>query len=230
MTDLHTHILPGVDDGAQSMDEALAMLHMQAQQGVNVVALTPHFYKNRESVDDFLNRRELAWTQLLAATKDQECPELVLGAEVAWMPDITEWPELESLCYQGTKMLLVELPIFPWTADVFNSLYNLEGRRGVMPIIAHVERYFHYQKKNDIERLLKMGYPIQVSAKALSKFSLRKKALKLLELYEGLLISDCHNLQNRVPNLGDAMKIVEKKLGRQASKEFAEITDALLTD
>lgn len=230
MTDLHTHILPGMDDGAQSAEEALAMLRAQAQQGVDTVALTPHFYRRREHVADFLARRETAWTQLLEATKGQECPNLLLGAEVAWMSDMTEWPELEMLCYQGTKMLLVELPVMPWTDNVFRELYSLEVRRGVMPMIAHLDRYFHCQRKKDIERLLEMGYPVQVSAEALFYLFDRKWALKLLENYDGLLISDCHNLSDRAPNLGNAMKIVEKKLGRQVAGEIAAITDEILTD
>ena len=50
MTDLHTHILPGIDDGAKSIEEALALLRAQANQGVDTVALTPHFYKRRNEV------------------------------------------------------------------------------------------------------------------------------------------------------------------------------------
>lgn len=229
MTDLHTHILPGVDDGAQSIEEALALLQAQALQDVSTVALTPHFYKRRESIADFLARRKTAWIQLLEATRGGEYPDLILGAEVAWMSDMTKWPELEQLCYQGTKMLLVELPTTPWTDSVFRELYSLEGSRGVIPMIAHVDRYFYFQKKKDIERLLEMGYPVQVSAEALTRFYTRKKALDLLGNYDGLLISDCHNSTVRVPNTGDAMKIIEKKLGRKMAKEIATLTDEILT-
>ena len=228
MTDLHTHILPEMDDGAQTVQEALALLQIQMQQGVDAVALTPHFYARREQLSSFLAKREAAWQQLLAATADLQCPRLILGAEVAWMPDMSEWSDLNALCYQGTNMLLVELPMAPWTDSVFRTLNNLEGRRGVIPMIAHIDRYFFGQKKKDIETLLEMGYPVQVSAEALFQFYTRKRAMDILNNYEGLLISDCHNLTDRRPNIERAMRIAEKKLGIRAAKKLAALTDEIL--
>ena len=60
MKDLHTHILPAMDDGAATIEDALAMLQEQTRQGVEMVALTPHFYRDTESVDEFLKRRDHA--------------------------------------------------------------------------------------------------------------------------------------------------------------------------
>lgn len=230
MTDLHTHILPGVDDGAQTVEEAISMLQMQAAQGVNTVALTPHFHGRKESAEEFLLRREEAWKRLVEATKEQPGPELILGAEVSWMPDMSKWPELESLCYQGTKTLLVELPVRPWTDTVYQELNRLEGRRGIMPMIAHVDRYFYCQKKSDIVRLLDMGYPVQVSADALFSVFHRKQAVEFLDRYDGLLISDCHNCEDRSPDLEKAYKIVKKKLGLNAVQRIADLTDEILID
>lgn len=230
MTDLHTHILPGMDDGAQSVEEAVEMLRLQVQQGVDTVALTPHFYPERENIADFLARRESARLKLLKALQGQQCPKLILGAEVAWVPDMTEWPELESLCYQNTKTILIELPIYTWTDSLFRQLYSMESRRGVMPVIAHIDRYFRIQSKRNLERLLEMGYPIQVSAEALLRLLGRKQALELLKYYDGLLISDCHNLLERGPNLEQAMAVVKKKLGARVAQEISNITDEILKD
>ena len=58
MTDLHTHILPGIDDGAPDMETALHMLEAEDKQGVNTVALTPHFYRSREHIADFLAEKQ----------------------------------------------------------------------------------------------------------------------------------------------------------------------------
>ena len=230
MVDLHTHILPGMDDGAQTIEESLAMLCEQARQGVQAVALTPHFYSRQESVSEFLERRNAAWTQLLRATQEKHLPSLILGAEVAWSSQMSQWDNLEELCYQGTKMLLVELPVAPWTNSMFQELYSLENRRGIMPMIAHLDRYYHCQNPKDIDRLLEMGYPIQVSADALSSFFMRKKALELLDLYEGILISDCHNMSDRKPNLGTALKIAEKKRGQALARRIAAVTEEILDD
>lgn len=230
MTDLHTHILPGMDDGAQTVEEALALLAEQTQQGVTAVALTPHFYKRREPTKSFLARRQAAWMRLQDATQGVKCPDLILGAEVAWAPDMSEWPELEDLCYQGTKILLVELPTMPWTDSIFRELYNLEGRRGVIPMIAHLDRYFHIQKKRDIERILEMGYPVQISVEALSQFFYKKQALEILKNYDGILISDCHNLTDRAPNLALGIRVIEKHQGTHTARKVASLTDDILAE
>ena len=230
MTDLHTHILPGMDDGVKTVQEAVEMLRIQAEQGIDTVALTPHFYSHHESVADFLARREAAWKKLSKAVQGEVCPSMILGAEVAWMPDISQWPDLESLCYQNTKMLLVELPMIPWTGDIFAQLYRMENRRGIMPVIAHVDRYFRTQTKSNLHRLLSMGYPVQVSAEAVLRFSTRRRALELLQYCDGVLISDCHNLEARPPRLGPAMAMIEKKLGSRMAYEIAAMTTDILQE
>lgn len=230
MTDLHTHILPGMDDGAQTIEEAVKMLRIQAEQGIDTVALTPHFYRHNESVEEFLARRETAWQKLSKAVRNEVCPDMILGAEVAWMPDISQWPELESLCYQNTKMLLIELPMMPWSNEVFAQLYRMENRRGIMPVIAHADRYFRNQSRRNLQKLFEMGYPAQVSAEAVLKFSTRRKAMELLRYCDGLLISDCHNLEMRPPNLRPAMEMVEKKLGARMAYEIAAITADILQE
>lgn len=228
MTDLHTHILPGMDDGAHTLEEALQLLREQKKQGITKVALTPHFYKRREATAHFLARRLDAWEKLQVATRGGDYPELILGAEVAWAPDMSQWPELEELCYQNTKILLVELPVMPWTDSIFRELYNLEGCRGVIPMIAHLDRYYYQQKKRDIDHILEMGYPVQVSAEALSSFFFRKHALNLLENYDGILISDCHNLTSRTPNMAAAVRMVEKKRGTQMANQIKIMTEEVL--
>ena len=97
MTDLHTHILPGMDDGAATVEISLKMLQAEREQGVETVGLTPHFYGERESVEGFLTRRAAAARQLLAAAeqlppeKQQTLPRSILGAEVLWTPKILSW-------------------------------------------------------------------------------------------------------------------------------------------
>lgn len=230
MTDLHTHILPGMDDGAQSVNEAVEMLRIQMQQKVDAVALTPHYYGRRESVEEFLARRNFAYKKLKKAIGEEDCPRLILSSEVEWLPDTLEWPGLEKLCYKGTNMLLVELPIIAWTDDLYQQLYTLETRRGIMPVIAHIDRYFDCQKSRDIGQLVELGYPIQISAEAILNRATRKKALTLMEISDGLLISDCHNLTDRAPNTEQAMHIVRKKLGKYRAAELTAFTDDILLD
>lgn len=230
MTDLHTHILPGMDDGAQTVEESISMLLTEAEHGVDTVALTPHFYRDKETATEFLARRDAAWNLLQEHTKNIECPKMILGAEVAWTPGMADMPELEQLCYQGTKTMLVELPTTPWGDVVYHQLYKLEGRRGIMPMIAHVDRYFRLQSKENLQRLLDMGYPIQLSAEALRGIFNRRLAMDLLKYYDALLISDCHNMLDRPPNLDSGIKKLKKKLGRDAAWEILDLTDDALSD
>jgi protein-tyrosine phosphatase len=230
MIDLHTHILPGMDDGAKTVEEAMQMLLAEREQGVEAVALTPHYYRTKEQQTNFLARRREAMDQLLEATREQDCPRLILGAEVAMVPSMEDWPNLADFCYENTKTLLVELPTEPWTAEIFHRLYNLENRCGILPMLAHVDRCFFYQPKKNIEQLLEMGYPIQISAEALSHRFLRKKALDLLEKNYGLLISDCHNLDTRRPNMAEGLRVMEKKLGKHTAREIVELTDSVLEE
>lgn len=229
MTDLHTHILPGMDDGASDVNAALQLLEAEKAQGINAVALTPHFYRNRERTPDFLARRASAMARLREAWDAEKHPRLILAAEVAYMPGMADWEELDELCYENTRTLLVEPPQEPWNDEMLRQLYAIEGRRGITPMIAHLDRYFATQTKARIEALLETGFPIQVSAAALLQLGLRRKALRLLTDYNAVLVSDCHNLTTRPPDIGDASKVLMKKLGVNA-REFCRMPASFFGD
>lgn len=222
MIDLHTHILPGMDDGAQSPEESIAMLRLQKEQGVSTVALTPHFYRNREQPEDFFLRREACMQQLLEALPEGEpLPELILGAEVTWMPNLCDWEELPQLCIGNTNNMLLELPVTPWTDSLVNQLYDLMGRTGITPILAHLERYLYIQRPEMVEAVLSLDLPVQLSSETLLHTMTRGGALRLLKKGQvHLLASDCHDLKWRAPTLGYAMEVVRKKLGDHKAEEL----------
>ena len=238
MTDLHTHILPGMDDGAQTVDESLAMLRMERDQGVTAVVFTPHFYLERESVRHFLERREKALqmlnARLLELPKEERdsLPRMILGAEVAWHPGLCECGELASLCIGDTKNILIELPFIPWTRRMFNCLYDLIGQTGIDPVIAHLERYMKMQKSQQLTEVFDLGVPVQISAEILTHPLARGKVMKLLEKQRvHILASDCHSCKDRPPNLGVGMQVVRRKLGdwcaqvlEQSANELAGLT------
>lgn len=232
MTDLHTHILPGMDDGAPTAVESIAMLKLQWAQGVDTVVLTPHFYPTRETAEQFLVRREAAFAQLETTIKElpeeeqTKLPCLVLGAEVAYAPGVEEMQSLQKLCLGNTKNMLLELPFYPWSGMLIRQLYHFIEKVGVTPVLAHIERYFACQSKSLLREVLALGLPVQVGTDILSyAFS---PAMKLLRKGQAHLVaSDCHDLQYRVPNLGQAMIQVEKKLGRQRLEELTELADQL---
>lgn len=233
MTDLHTHILPEMDDGAKSVEESLTMLRMQREQGVNTVVLTPHFYPDREDADTFLWRRGEAMRCLQDAlsaleVEQQTMPGLILGAEVAWRSDLLECERLGELCIGQTKNMLVELPFTPWTEHMVNQLYELLTCFGITPVIAHLERYLEIQNPKVIGKLLELDVPVQISAGVLKRPILRRGAVKLLKRGQAhLLASDCHDPRQRIPDLAAGMEIVRRKLGKQYVQELCDCAGKL---
>lgn len=228
MYDLHTHILPGMDDGAGSIEQSIAMLDMEIAQGVDAVALTPHFYRTSEHIDEFLRRRAAAMAQLTGVLSNKVCPKLILGAEVAWMPGMADWDSLEALCYTDTNVLLVELPFTKWNDEMFRQLYNLEIRRGITPMIAHIDRYFGIQEKRYFSTLFEMEFPVQISSMSLQGVIGGRRAMKILSERNAILISDCHSPTERPPNMGVALKIIQKKLGLNVAKRISSETENVL--
>ena len=221
MTDLHTHILPHMDDGSKSRAMSLQMLRMEAEQGVDIVALTSHFYRDSERPSSFFRRRNEAYEALMDAIYDlpveeqAQLPQLLLASEVAWVPGISDWDELPLFCYTGTTEMLIEMPFIPWTERVFNELYELMSRTAITPVIAHIDRYWGSQKEDRIRELFSMGLPVQLSASAFLHFSTRSRALRMMK--SGIrcdIISDCHNITSRPPNIGKAMEVIQKKIGK----------------
>ncbi len=234
MTDTHTHILPHMDDGSRSVEMSLDMLRRERDQGVTTVALTPHMYRTRELPEDFLARRAASAETLreaiaaLPAEERDSLPRLCLGAEVAWVPGMAEWPNLREFCYEGTDYLLVEPPLGRWDDRMPRELYDLMDRTGIVPVIAHIDRYFD-RPAGALEELFSLGVPVQLSAEALLHFFGRRRALHALE--DGIaqvLISDCHNLDSRPPNLGPALAVVRQKLGDGWARDLAAQSDEII--
>lgn len=237
MTDLHTHILPGMDDGSPNTETSIAMLRAERDQGIETVVLTSHFYRSHERPSSFLKRRAAAMDQLqqaidrLPQKERDSLPRLVLGAEVAWAPHMEDWPEeeLNQLCYEGTSYLLLEPTFRTWSDSFLRELYDFHNLTGITPVIAHIDRYYPKQRKQDIEEIFAMGFPVQLSAEELLHMATRGKAMRYLR--DGsvdLLISDCHNMTDRAPNIGDAMAVVARKMGEESVKELSRRTDAIL--
>lgn len=220
MIDLHTHILPGMDDGAKTPEESLAMLRLQREQGVSAVVLTPHFYRDRERPERFFRRRQECMERLAEAMPEGETfPSLIPGAEVTWMPNLCDWDYLPQLCIGNTGNMLLELPFTPWNDGMVNQLCDLMGRTGITPILAHLERYLRIQRREMVEAVLSLELPVQLSSDVLLHTMTRGSALRMLKHGQAhLLASDCHGARRRVPSLGPAMEVVRKKLGEGTAK------------
>ncbi len=209
--DYHTHILPGIDDGACDSAISLAMLHMLKEQGVEHVVATPHFYAHREhSVEHFLQKRKAAFD---AIQKDAPLP-VTLGAEVALEIGISEYPDIEKLAIEGTRLILLEPSYHGFHESILEEIYNIIQEYNLRPVIAHPHRYVSLYKKAQLKKLFALDAVFQINAEAFLHYKEREIAKALIKSGKEVMFgSDCHNLDMRKPNMDVLFKKLKKYRG-----------------
>lgn len=231
MTDLHCHILPGMDDGAKDVSESLMLLRREYEDGVRNIALTSHFNSKRISVEDFLEQRSCAFEKLREALKDEDMQfEFKLGAEVFFTPELCDL-NANTLCMGDTSFILIEFPTTHrphFIRETFRSL----NEQGIYPIIAHVERYpFMMDNPQFLYELVAAGAYTQINAGALLKKSMTKQLLNLIKWDLVHVIStDAHSLDKRPPQMAAAMKLIASKLGKDAAEQIRINGEGLFHD
>lgn len=217
--DFHTHILPSVDDGSRSVEMSMEMLKVEFAQKIKTVVLTPHFYANHDSPAEFLRHRERALAKLMSAAEEiSDIPKMIIGAEVHYFEGISDCEDLGLLAIEQTNAVLVEMPMRKWTDRMLYELEGIYQKRKLIPIIAHVDRYMgNFNTNGVIESLCELPVVVQANSSFFINRMSRRLALKLLSQQKiQLLGSDCHNLTERLPNLGNAVEIILSALGQDA--------------
>lgn len=228
MIDWHSHLLPGIDDGSRDVEESLALLRMEAEQGVDTVVATPHFFADDGSVDSFVEQRQKSYETLKSAMPEGS-PDIVLGAEVRYYPGIGKLAELEKLSIGESKLLLLEMPMEKWTDYTVRELTGIARSGRVKLILAHIERYLGLQSESSWSRLYEAGVAMQVNASFFTGFTTKRTALSyLLNGAIHLIGSDCHNTKYRPPKLGEAYKVIRRKFGDEFVNQFNEYGEYLL--
>lgn len=212
MIDFHSHILPQVDDGSQSVEESLLMLNKLNEQGIHTVVATPHFYANSATVDGFLAKRQEAY-ELLKKETPANHPRLLLGAEVRYYEGISRLEGLKRLCIGNSGLLLLEMPMAKWTDYTVNELIDMSRSSEYRLVLAHIERYYDLQSAGVWRCLSENDVLFQVNASFFLSLRTRRKAISLLKKgFVHFIGSDCHDLQNRPPVIGPAYELLAKKL------------------
>lgn len=217
ITDFHSHILPQIDDGSASVEESLSMLRLLAEQGVSRVVATPHFYPNYDDPERFLTRRARAYEALLEVMKEQPgLPQIILGAEVAFFHGMSESELLPQLTFEKKHCILIEMPPPPWSDAMYGELEAIRTKQGLVPVVAHVDRYINPLRTHRIpQRLAQLPVLVQANASFFLKPAAASMAMKLLKADQiQLLGSDCHNLTTRPPEMGRAVERIADKLGQ----------------
>ncbi len=233
--DIHTHILPGVDDGAESMMQSIRMLRIAAMEGISRVILTPHQKTDRRCVSpDGIERR----MELLRKEIDrQRIPiRLYSGSELFYRHGIEElMTEGKLKTLAGSAYCLVEF--FPEEnyAYISDGLSRLSSF-GYRPILAHAERYEQVMEENREEELKqRTGCLYQVNAASVTGeigFVLKSRSRKLLK--NGLvefIATDAHNEGKRGPRLERCADWLTKRLGREETERLLILNpEAVLAD
>ena len=216
MTDIHSHVLPNVDDGSKSAEQSLLMLASAASKGVKNIVCTPH-YRWQYNLGQERIREE--FDKLVYAVKEKGIPvNLYLGREIYEMSGfnsiIREHPDMAM---NGKPYVLGEFDVFE-KRDPANSAYELK-RIGYTLIAAHVERYL-YLTLEDVYEIKKHGGLIQVNAKSLTKKYKKIYGRRIRELFsEGLVdfvAGDVHGIGDNA--ITEAYEYVNKKYGAKTAR------------
>ena len=220
MLDFHSHLIPGVDDGSKDLSMSMGMLDMWKEQGVRHICATPHFYADMNNPAHFIEKRNAAYATLVNAisqTPDPgSYPSISLGAEVYYFRGMSSCEDISSLCLQGTRFILVEMPFHPWSDYMIREVSDLSSR-GLIPVAAHIERYMKIQSRSKMNDFLDTGIMIQCNASFFLSPKTRRKAMRMIaDKTIDFIGSDAHNLTSRAPNIGPAEAAIIKKLGEDA--------------
>jgi protein-tyrosine phosphatase len=247
MIDIHSHLLPGLDDGPRTMEESIRMCRIAYQDGIRTIVATPHtlngVYQNGKSailtrveeLNNALNNSELKLDSAIRNPQSEIDLRILPGADVHLCEaTIEQVDQGEAVTIgDGGKYIIIEFPYqaIPHQAEMV--LFQLLGR-GLIPIISHPERNLEIMRKpGRYYEMIRMGCLGQVTAMSLTgEFGQKVKqgAEKLLKgrLFH-VIASDAHSYNGRPPILSGAVKAAAKIVGKkEAEKMVTEYPLAIL--
>lgn len=216
LTDMHCHILPGLDDGAKDEGTAKQMIDIAYKEGIRTIVFTPHV---REPwMDMSLNDISKAFVEIREyASFKYPKMKLYLGAEIYFRRELIEDHPEKLRTMNSTDYLLVEFSTRSSFKDLVSGVEMLI-QDGYIPVIAHIERYAClWQEEGRIERLYKMGAYLQVNADTIIAKHDRKFRKRLHGLLKNELIhfvaTDAHDLEDRRPKMQEAYQYIADLCG-----------------
>ncbi|TCI02602.1 capsular biosynthesis protein [Corallincola luteus] len=227
MIDLHCHLLPGVDDGAQDLSESLELARIAVSEGISTAVLTPHFHPGR--FDNDIDGLSAIFNTFKAELSNADIAlDIHLAAEVRMtdrlLSDIPNNRIPFLGVYQGWRVLLLELPyshIPPGTEQLINWLNS----RKIMPMIAHPERNREViQNPNILSRLSRFKLMYQLTIGSFSgDFGdhVQATATSLLQMgFVGVLATDAHSVKRRPPIVAKGLAVVSDMVGEAQANQY----------
>ncbi|MBQ8120430.1 MAG: capsular polysaccharide biosynthesis protein [Ruminococcus sp.] len=220
LTDHHSHILPGIDDGSKNVKMSLEMIRTLKEQGVERIVATPHFYAHREDgIDAYLQKRQNAFDALMQ--QNPAVSNIILGAEVAIERGISELDGIQKLAFQGTDYILLEFPYTSFANWMIEEIENITYNFKLTPIIAHLHRYTDDYSKEQMQSVLALNALIQFNNEVFETWSCKRFLKSVISSgHEILFGSDTHNMKSRKPNFDLLLK--------KAKPEWIERSNSVL--
>lgn len=224
ITDIHTHLLPGIDDGAKDWNTCMKMIRKSWRAGVRVIIATPHFLPWEKDQDPLRIYRLCEEAQKKAEEELGINMAIYPGNEIYYHTDMLEnIRKKKALTLAGSRYVLIEFPEDVTYEILFRGIRDLVNAH-LEPVIAHVERYHCLRKPGRMEELLNMGARFQMNAGAFqggfldetSRWS--KKVLQKHQIH--FVASDMHNTDTRPPLSKNRLEWPTKKLNETYLKEI----------
>lgn len=224
LTDIHSHILPGLDDGAKDMDTSVEMMRIAYENGIRDIILTPHFKPNHHNASaTTINNRieELRERCIAEGIKIR----LYKGNELMYYSGVIEALEDgRANTLAGSKYVLIEFNPMDSYERIRDGLYEALSH-GYRPILAHVERYESVIKELDrVSELINMGCYMQVNAGSITGNFGRTTKKNVKNLLKNEMVhfvaSDAHDTENRSPALLESFRYVIRKYGKRYERKL----------
>ena len=227
MIDLHSHVLPNLDDGAKNLEEAVEMCRMAAGDGIRILAATPHF---RPTVYENGQENILLAVARLQQELDRKgiFLKLVPGVDIHVSPEVFLFLEQNPRLLFGGRYALIEFPAQSIPPSIEDFFFRMR-LKGITPILSHPERNAEIQNNMRIlEGMVDKGVVVQVTAMSLTgEFGdyIGVNAVRMVKSgLAHLIASDAHSPRHRVPILSRARRILEELVGHEKARMMLEET------
>jgi protein-tyrosine phosphatase len=219
MIDIHSHILPALDDGARTLEEAVQMVRMAANSGITEMVASPHA-NDQFAYDSEIVERKIA--ELLEASNHAVRIHRGCDFHLSTKNMLDGMKHTDKYTINGKGYLLVELPDFMAPSSVSGILARLQST-GITPIITHPERNTILQdRSSQVGSFVKAGCLIQVTAMSLlggfGKSAQRASEYLLEQGWVHFIASDAHDTQHRPPLLSEARRVVKGRFGEEIAR------------
>ena len=234
MIDIHTHILPNVDDGSKSIDETFELLNEAKKAGFDTIISTSHYIEDYYNVN--VSEREV-WINAISEIlkKENNDLKLYLGNEVYLTENIMELLETgKATTINKSRYILFEFPMNTKPMNMYDIIYDMLQNK-LIPILAHPERYSFVQKEPEIiYDLIQKGVLMQANYGSIIGRYGEKAQLMVRKFFENNMIhflgSDVHKKNTIYPRITQALNEIKDIIGKEKLNELTTINPSMVLE